>query len=61
MLQRLAKCAFRLTHDTSGASAIEYAIIASVISVAAYGAFLAVGEQSKENMEMAASSYAEAQ
>lgn len=44
--------------DTRGATAIEYAIIASVISVAALGAFLAVGEQSEENFETVASKYA---
>lgn len=47
-----------LMRDTRGATAIEYAIIASVISVAALGAFLAVGEQSEENFETVASKYA---
>ena len=50
-----------LVKDTAGATAVEYAIIASVISVAALGAYMAVGEQSKENMESVATSYSEAQ
>lgn len=50
-----------LLKDTTGATAVEYAIIASVISIAAFGAFVAVGEQSKENMEGVANSYSEIQ
>jgi len=47
--------------DTAGATAVEYAIIASVVSVAALGAYLAVGEESRAQMERVSSSYAEAQ
>ena len=57
MLRRLNQ----LLHDTAGATAVEYAIIASVISVAALGGYMAVGEQSRENMNAVASSYAQAQ
>ncbi|MFN2100479.1 Flp family type IVb pilin [Altererythrobacter sp. MF3-039] len=47
--------------NTAGATAVEYAIIASVVSVAALGAFISVGEQSEENMNSVADKYAEAQ
>lgn len=57
MLQRLLNFAA----DTKAATAVEYAIIASVISVAALGAYMAVGEQSKENMTSVASAYSSAQ
>ena len=57
MLRRLNS----LLKDTTGATAVEYAIVASVISIAAFGAFVAVGEQSKENMGSVASSYSEIQ
>ena len=51
----------RLARDTKGATAVEYAIIASVISVAALGAYISVGEQSEENMTTVADKYAEVQ
>ena len=51
----------RIAADTAGASAIEYAIIASVISVAALSAYMAVGEESNKQMENISTSYAEAQ
>ena len=57
MLHRLKK----LAADTAGATAVEYAIIASVISIAAFGAFIAVGDQSEENMTTVADKYAAAQ
>ena len=50
-----------LLKDKTGASAVEYAIVASVISVAALGAFLAVGQQSKDNMENVATQYQDVQ
>ena len=40
-----------LLKDTIGATAIEYAVIASLISVAAIGAFLVLGTQSRTNLE----------
>lgn len=57
MLKRLNTFA----RDIGGATAVEYAIIASVISVAALGAYISVGEQSEENMTSVADKYAEAQ
>lgn len=51
----------KLAGDNLGATAVEYAIIASVISVAALGAYMAVGEQSNENMKTVASKYSGAQ
>ncbi|MXO61883.1 Flp family type IVb pilin [Qipengyuania oceanensis] len=50
-----------LLKDKTGATAVEYAIVASVISVAALGAFLAVGQQSKDNMESVATQYQDVQ
>lgn len=50
-----------LLKDKTGATAVEYAIVASVISVAALGAFLAVGQQSKDNMENVATQYQDVQ
>jgi Flp pilus assembly pilin Flp len=50
----------KLTRDTTGASAIEYAIIASVVSIAAIGAFIALGSQSKANMEKVQTAYEQA-
>jgi Flp pilus assembly pilin Flp len=49
-----------LLSDTTGASALEYAIIASLISVAAIGAFLVLGNQSKANMESVKAAYEQA-
>lgn len=57
MLQHFKK----MLGDTKGATAVEYAIIASVISVAALSAYISVGEQSKENMASVASAYSSAQ
>lgn len=50
-----------LLKDRTGATAVEYAIVASVISVAALGGYLAVGSQSKENMDSVATKYQDAQ
>ena len=50
-----------LVKDTAGATALEYAIVASVISVAALGGYAALGDQSNKNMTAVADSYAEAQ
>jgi Flp pilus assembly pilin Flp len=49
-----------LLKDTTGASALEYAIIASLVSVAAIGAFLALGNQSKANLESVKTAYEQA-
>ena len=49
-----------LLKDTTGASALEYAIIASLVSVAAIGAFLALGNQSKANLESVKAAYDQA-
>lgn len=54
LVKKIATC-------RAGATAVEYAIIASVISVAALGAYMSVGEQSKAQMENISSKYAEAQ
>ncbi len=50
-----------LARETKGATAIEYAIIASVVSVAALGAFIAVGAESNEQFENVASKYSDVQ
>jgi len=50
----------KIMKDTTGASALEYAIIASLVSVAAIGAFLALGSQSKANMESVNAAYQQA-
>jgi len=47
----------RLFRDTTAASAIEYAIIAAMISVAAIGAFLALGNQSSGQMASVNTAY----
>lgn len=51
----------RIWKDTNGATAIEYAVIASVISVAAIGAFLALGQQSSNNFAKVDAAYEDAQ
>lgn len=40
----------KLLKDTAGATAVEYAVIASMVSIAAIGAFLVVGQQSAANL-----------
>ncbi len=50
----------KLLKDQTGASALEYAIIASMISVAAIGAFLALGNQSKANLDKVQVAYEQA-
>jgi len=47
----------RLIKDTAGASAIEYAVIASLVSVAAIGAFLALGQSSQDQFEKVDAAY----
>lgn len=47
----------KLIADTTGASALEYAIIASLVSVAAIGAFMLVGQQSKANFDKVDAAY----
>lgn len=49
----------RMLKDTSGATAIEYAVIAALISVAAIGAFVTLGQASNANMEKVESAYAD--
>ena len=50
----------KLIKDTTGASAIEYAVIASLVSVAAIGAFLALGQSSTQQFDKIESAYEEA-
>ncbi len=47
----------RILTDNSGASAIEYSIIAALISVAAIGAFLVLGERSTAQFEKVETAY----
>jgi len=54
-------CLKKFVRNTSGASSVEYAIIATVISVAALGGYMALGQQSNETMKNVASKYAEVQ
>lgn len=53
MLRRLIRC-------TRGTSALEYAIIASIVSIAGIVAFVLVGEQSNRNMGNVSGAYAAA-
>jgi pilus assembly protein Flp/PilA len=48
----------KILNDTAGATAIEYALIASVISIAAVGAFIALGTQSRGKFEQVDAAYA---
>lgn len=47
----------RFLHHAAGATAIEYALIAMLISVAAVGGIKAVGEASQAQMNMVAEQY----
>ena len=47
----------RLLHDDDGATAIEYGLIASLISVAAIGAFIALGGSTNSTMGKVNSAY----
>ena len=49
----------KLLQDRTGATAVEYALVASIISVAALGAFLALGQQSSKQMSGVRDAYAE--
>ncbi|MHA6334597.1 Flp family type IVb pilin [Qipengyuania sp. CAU 1752] len=49
----------RLLNDQAGTSAVEFAIVASVISLAALGAFKMLGEESNNQMSGVESAYAE--
>ena len=40
----------KLLQDRTGATAIEFALVATIISVAALGAFMALGEHSSNQM-----------
>lgn len=46
--------------DTKGSPAVEFAIVAAVISVAALGAFQALGQQSSNQMSDVETAYTEA-
>jgi len=48
----------KLIADTTGTSAVEYAIIASVISIAAIGAFLLLGQQTNSQFKKVETEYA---
>ncbi len=50
----MKKLIARLLHENEAATAIEYAIIAAVIGIAAIGAYAAVGTQINAKMEQAA-------
>lgn len=47
----------RILQDTTGASAIEYAVIAALISVAAIGAFYTLGQASNDNLTKVDAAY----
>ncbi|NNC59358.1 MAG: hypothetical protein HKO05_05120 [Erythrobacter sp.] len=49
----------RLFNDQAGSPAVEFAIVASVISLAALGAFKMLGEESSNQMSGVESAYAE--
>ncbi|ABC62120.1 Flp family type IVb pilin [Erythrobacter litoralis] len=48
-----------LFRDQSGSPATEFALVASIISIAALGAFMALGEQSSNQMTKVETAYAE--
>lgn len=48
----------QLWNDEAGSPAVEYALVASVISLAALGAFMALGQQSKAQLGNVHSAYA---
>jgi len=48
------KVLFRLMSDNSGATAIEYGLIAALISVAALASFQSVGSTLSENFQATA-------
>ncbi|ANY20525.1 Flp/Fap pilin component [Tsuneonella dongtanensis] len=47
----------RILKDTAGASAIEYSVIAALISVAAIGAMFALGQRSNAQFETVEAAY----
>lgn len=47
----------RILKDTAGTSAVEYAFIAALISIAAIGAFFSLGEASDANMTKVETAY----
>ena len=49
----------KLLRDEIGSPATEFALVASVISIAALGAFMALGEQSTNQMTKVETAYAE--
>ena len=49
----------RILTDTAGASAIEYSVIAALISVAAIGAFYALGEKTGEQFHKVEVAYSD--
>ena len=48
----------KLLRDTTGSPAVEFAIVASVISLAALGAFQALGQQSSNQLGNVQTAYA---
>ena len=49
----------RLYKDATGSPAVEFAIVAAVISIAALGAFKTLGEQSSNQMTQVEAAYAD--
>ncbi len=50
----------RLIGDTAGATAIEYAVIASLISIAAIGVFQVLGERTLEKFSTVETAFRDA-
>jgi pilus assembly protein Flp/PilA len=50
----------RIINDTTGASAIEYSVIAALVSVAGIAAFLLLGQQTNRQFETVETAYAQA-
>ena len=48
----------QLLKDETGSPATEFALVASIISVAALGAFMALGQQSTNQMTKVETAYA---
>lgn len=49
----------RLLEDETGSPATEFALVASIISIAALGAFMSLGKQSTSQMESVHTAYAD--
>ena len=50
----------RLINDTTGASAIEYSVIAALVSVAGIAAFLLLGQETNRKFAAVDAAYAQA-